>query len=303
MIKKITPQNGLKVLKSSFKNLSQNDALRIAASTAFFGTFAIPAILVVILQIFGIFLNRRKFGSNIIEKLTQIIGENSAIEIKHILINLMKVGENWFFTLVMLVFLIFVSTTLFVIIRNSINQLWSLRINKHLGIGFNLNQRLKSLAIISSGGFLLIMAFIIEGIRLFLEKQFKGEITFLSDFLNEAIFLIITTIWLCIGFRFIANGQPKWKPVIISAFFTGILLTFGKLIMRYFLLNSNINEIYGTSGAILLVMLFIFYSSFIFYFGACLVKAICDELEIPIQPSENAHKFRTEKIEEERPLI
>ncbi|MBC7652841.1 MAG: YihY/virulence factor BrkB family protein [Oligoflexus sp.] len=303
MAKKITTQNGLKVLKSSYKNLTQNDALRIAASTAFFGTFAIPAILVVILQIFGIFLNRKQFSQNIIQKLTQIIGENSALEIKHILKNLLGIGQNWFFTLLTLVFLIFVSTTLFVVIRNSINQLWCIRINKHLGFAFNLNQRLKSLAIISFGGFLLILAFIIEGVRLFLEKQFDGKITFLSDFLNEAIFFIITTTWLCIAFRFIANGQPKWKSVIMSALFTGILLTFGKVIMRYFLVNSNINEIYGTSGAILLVMLFIFYSSFIFYFGACLVNSICEELEIPIEPSDNAHKFKTEKIEQKRTVI
>jgi len=302
MIKQNLLNKSWKILKASFKNLEQNDALRIAASTAFFGTFAIPAILVVILQVFGIFLNRKQFGLRIIEKLTQIIGENSAVEIKHILINLMKIGENWFFTSLMLIFLIFVSTTLFVIIRNSMNQLWSIRINKELGFTFNLKQRLKSLAIISSGGFLLILAFIIEGVRLFLQNQFSGEITFLNDLINETIFFIITTAWLCIAFRFIANGKPKWKSVIISASFTGLLLTFGKLIMRYFLVNSNINEIYGTSGAILLVMLFIFYSSFIFYFGACLVNVICDELNMAIHPSENAHKFKTEKIEE-KPMI
>jgi membrane protein len=300
MTREINAKKGIKVLKVSFKNLTQNDALRIAASTAFFGTFAIPAILVVILQIFGLFLNRKQFSQNIIQKLTQIIGENSALEIKNILTNLLGIGENWFFTLLMLVFLIFVSTTLFEVIRNSINQLWCLRINKHLGFTFNLNQRLKSLAIISSGGILLIVAFIIEGLRLFVEKKFNVEITILNDFLNEAIFFIISTSWLCIAYRFIANGHPKWKSVIMGALFTGLLLTVGKLIMRYLLINSNINEIYGTSGAILLVMLFIFYSSFIFYFGACLVNSICDELDIPIEPSENAHKFKTEKIEEKK---
>ncbi|MBK0382539.1 YihY/virulence factor BrkB family protein [Pedobacter sp. SD-b] len=298
MIKKDLLSKSWKILKAAFKNLEQNDPLRIASSTAFFGTFAIPAILVVILQMFGVFLNRKQFGRNIIQKLTQIIGENSAIEIKHILINLLKIGENWFFTAIMLLFLIFVSTTLFVVIRNSINQLWCIRINKDLGFAFNLKQRLKSLAIISSGGLLLIIAFIIEGIRLFLQKQFSGEITFLNNLINEAIFFVVTAAWLCIAYRFIGNGKPKWKSVTISAAFTGALLTFGKLIMRYFLLNSNINQIYGTSGAILLVMLFIFYSSFIFYYGACLVNAICQESKNPILPSENAHKFKTEKIEE-----
>lgn len=83
------------VMLSAFNNFKLNDPLRIAASTAFFATFAIPAILVVILQIFGFFLNRRKFGGNVIDKLSDLIGEDSATEIRHILVNMLRIGETW----------------------------------------------------------------------------------------------------------------------------------------------------------------------------------------------------------------
>ena len=96
-----------KVVVSAFKNLTKNDALRIAAATAFFGNFAIPAILVLILQIFGLFLNRRAFGRNIIEKLSAIIGETGAKEIRDVLLNLLQLHSNWLFTTLMFLFLIF----------------------------------------------------------------------------------------------------------------------------------------------------------------------------------------------------
>nr|WP_294897464.1 YihY/virulence factor BrkB family protein [uncultured Pedobacter sp.] len=284
-------------LKKAALNLIENDPLRIAAATAFFGTFAIPAILVVILQIFGTFLNRKKFAGNIITKLSEVIGKNSGDEIRHILKNLMHLGSNWFFAILMFVFLLFVSTTLFIIIRNSINQLWSIRLNEDSGFYFNLKQRAKSLAIITMGGILLLVAFTFEGVRLFLEDKLQNNIPILNGFVNELVFFATTTLWFCIAFRFTGNGRPVWKAVILSSIFTGILLTVGKLVMRTLLLNSNIDAIYGTSGAILLVMLFIFYSSFIFYYGVSLVDAISNQLKKPIEASTHSHKFKTEPIE------
>jgi len=287
------------VLKNAAANLVKSDPLRIAAATAFFGTFAIPAILVVILQIFGTFLNQQKFSTSIISKLKEIIGKNSALEIKQILLNLMEIGDNWFFAILMFVFLVFVSTTLFIIIRNSINQIWSIQLNEGYGVYFNLKQRLKSLGIITIGGILLFIAFAFEGVRIFLENKVENNIPILDGFISEVIFFVSTTLWFSITFKFSGNAKPGWRAVLISATFTGILLTIGKLVMRTLLLNSNINAIYGASGAILLVMLFIFYSAFIFYYGVSLVNAVSNHLKQPIVATVHAHKFRTEAIKVE----
>ncbi len=283
-------------MQSGFHNFKLNDPMRLAASTAFFATFAIPAILVVILQIFGFFLNKRKFGGNVIKKLSDLIGQDSATEIRHILVNMLKIGETWFIALLVFLFLIFVSTTLFVIIRNSINQLWNIRIREHPGIYFHLRQRLRSFGIISFGGFLMLLVFVLEGIRFFIEKQFEGHYPKISLLLNELVFFLVMAIWFSIAFRYIANARPAWRPVFMASAFTAILFTIGKVILRSLLLNSNIGAIYGTSGAILLVMLFVFYSSFIFYYGACLVKTISEMLNIPILTSGKAYKYRYEEI-------
>lgn len=295
--KKLKFENMWHILVAAFKNFTSNDALRIAAATAFFGTFAIPAILVVILQIFGMFLNRRQFGISIIEKLQSIIGEEGATEIRHVLLNLLKLGNNWFFTAIMFVFLIFVSTTLFVIIRNSINQLWDIKLKQNLGFYFNFKQRVKSLLIISAGGLLLLITFVFEGIRLLLTKIIEQPFPFLEGFINEVIFFIGTTAWFCLAFRFVANGKPAWRPTLYSAIFTGVFLTIGKILIKLLLLSSNINQIYGTSAAILLVMLFIFYSAFIFYYGVSIVNAISEQFHQPIVVSENAFKYKTKTVD------
>ncbi|RRN76916.1 YihY/virulence factor BrkB family protein, partial [Pseudoxanthomonas sp. SGD-10] len=161
---------------------------------------------------------------------------------------------------------------------------------------FHLKQRLRSLGIISAGGFLMLVVFILEGIRFFLEKRFEGYIPDVSGFLNELVFFLVTAIWFSIAFRYIANAKPTWRPVFMASAVTALLFTIGKVVLRSLLLNSNIGAIYGASGAILLVMLFVFYSSFIFYYGACLVNAISEELRSPIPISGKAYKFRYEEL-------
>lgn len=281
--------------KLAFENFKKNDPLRLAASTAFFATFALPAIIVVLLQLFGMFFNRREFGQNILEKLSENLGTVSADEIRSILRNIYAMSETWYITVLGFIFLLFVSTTLFVIIRNTINQLWSIRVKEHPGFKFHIKQRAKSLGIISLGGFLLFIVFLLEGIRIYLEKEF-GYLPILGNFLNELIFLTVATTWFSIAFRFIADGRPYWRISFLGSTFTAILFTVGKIILKTALINSNINEIYGTSGAILLVMLYIFYSSFIFYYGACFIQTMSEELELPIKTTRMAYKFKLEEI-------
>jgi membrane protein len=77
---------------------------------------------------------------------------------------------------------------------------------------------------------------------------------------------------------------------------TGVLFTMGKYILRIMLPLSGIGDIYGTSGSIVLIMLFVFYSSFIFYYGACYVKVLSDSRETPIRPIKGTYNYEIKEI-------
>ncbi len=280
----------------SFIEFKKNDPLRLASSTAFFSTFALPPIIIIIIQLLGVFLNKRAFGSNIMQKLTSALGETSALQIRSILRNVYSLSDTWYITTFGFIFLLFVATTLFVVIKNSINQIWKIGLKDHPGFFFHLGQRARSLGIIALAGFLLFCAFLLEGIRVFLDQYISDYTPKAGNFINELIFLLITTIWFSILFRFIADGRPRWKASLTGSIFTAILFTFGKIILKVLLTNSNLGAIYGTSGAILLIMLFIFYSSFIFYYGACFIYIMSEEIGEPIKPVSKAYKYRLEEI-------
>jgi membrane protein len=92
-------------------------------------------------------------------------------------------------------------------------------------------------------------------------------------------------------FKFLPDARPSWKTVFAGAFFTGFLFTIGKLLLQWVLSYSSMQTIYGASTSSVLLLLFVFYSSFIFYYGACFTKIWAETYNKPIPPAKHAEKY------------
>jgi membrane protein len=294
----------LDLMKRSFVELKANDPLRLAGATAFFTTFALPAILIIFIQLFGLFVDPQKISSDLIERLANVLGNTSAMQIKSTLEGFRSLSQNWYVTLCGFIFLMFVATTLFAIIKNSLDQIWAIKVRINPGMAFNLKSRLRSLVIIILAGFLFLLGLFIEGFQTYLAHYLKefwpaGSMYFIWT-INEVIFVIIVTIWFTNLFRFLTAGRPRFDHALAGGFFTGILFTIGKIILRYLMGYSNISTLYGASGSMVLILLFVFYSSLIFYYGGCFVKVLSDEYNAPIRPVKQAFAFELLEIEPEK---
>ena len=285
----------------SFVELKSNDPLRMAGATAFFATFALPPILIIIIQLLGLFVNPRKVSSELIDRLSHVLGNTSAQQIKTTLEAFRSMGQNWYITLIGFVFLMFVATTLFLVIKNSLEQIWNISVRTDAGMMFNLKNRMRSLIIISLAGILFSIGLFTEGIQVFLGQYvddiWRGAGIFTSRVVNELVFSIVVTIWFTVLFRFLTAGRPKWRIAFAGGFFTAILFTAGKIVLRYALVFSQIGTIYGASGSIVLIMLFVFYSALIFYYGGCFIKILSEVYGHPIRPVKEAFTFELTEIE------
>ena len=284
-----------KHLRIAFKLFRKNDPLRLAGATAFFANFALPPILLILIRLFGFFVDRKIMARQLFERLSSILDESSTEQIRLTLRNIRGIDYNWWATILSFVFFIFVATTLFGVIKNSMDQIWSIGLNEKLGILFNLKLRGRSMVIILLAGILFFVGLLTDSIQAFIGAYINtasptfGKI-FLS-ILNQLLFVIIVTTWFAVLFRFLTNGRPSWKTAIRGGLLTGILFTLGKYILRIMLPLSNIGNVYGASGSIILIMLFVFYSSFIFYYGACFVKVLSDSTKRPIRPIKGAFLY------------
>lgn len=274
------------LLKEAFINLKRYTPLRMAAATAFFTTFALPAILIILIQILGLIFTRRMIGSHLLEQLANIIGPGTVAELRKTLINVRHLVTNWYIAIGGFLFLIFVSTTLFAVIRQSLNELWDIEVDERPGIVDLLKQRAKSLVIILLAGLLFLFVLFAEGLQALLSEYFiemwGRSNNLIENIINQLISLTVVSTWFSVLFRFLPDAHPDWRVAFTGGLFTGVLFTVGKLLLGFLLSYSNMQTIYGASTSMALLLLFVFYSSFIFYFGACFTKVWAMHVNRPI---------------------
>ncbi|MES2418044.1 MAG: YihY/virulence factor BrkB family protein [Bacteroidota bacterium] len=289
-----------KHLRIAFKLFRKNDPLRLAGATAFFANFALPPILLILIRLFGFFVDRRTFSTRLFERLANILDDSSTAQILQVLRNIRGIDYSWWATILSFIFFIFVATTLFGVIKSSMDQIWSIGLNEKLGIIFSLKLRARAMVIILLAGILFFIGLLTDSMQAIIGTYINptsptfGKI-FLS-ILNQVLFIAIVTTWFSVLFRFLTNGRPSWKASIKGGLLTGVLFTLGKYVLRIMLPLSNIGNVYGASGSIVLIMLFVFYSSFIFYFGACFIKVLSDAGKKQIRPIKGAFLYELKEV-------
>jgi len=284
-----------KLAIEAYKELNANDPLRLAGATAFFTLFALPPILVIITQVFGLLFDPEKIRIELIHTLTGIVGIDSVDQIMSVLKSIRTLAQNWFITIGGFVFLLFVSTTLFKVIRSSLNQLWKVRVVAHRNIRSSLNNRYRAVVFILLAGLLFLGGIMAEAVQAVLGGYLAQLSTFLATFFNIAVTqlvsIIIVTTWFAVLFHHLPDGKPTWKVAMTGGFVTALLFNLGKLLLRWLLAHSNVQTIYGASGSIILLLLFVFYASLIFYYGAAFTKIWGIHCGKPIQPQLRAVSY------------
>lgn len=287
----------------AFKLFQKNDPLRLAGATAFFANFALPPILLILIRLFGFFMDRRILATRMFERLANILDDSSTGQIRNTLRNIRGIDHQWYATLISFVFFLFVATTLFTVIKNSMDQIFSIGKKAHVGFMFTMKLRARSMVIILLAGILFLLGFVTDAIQGFLGTYINTASPTFGKFfisvLNQLLFIAIVMVWFTVLFRFLTNGRPTWTSSLRGGLLTAVLFTAGKYILRILLPMSGIENVYGTSGSIVLIMLFVFYSSFIFYFGACYVKVLSDDKETPIRPIKGAYNYEIKEVMKE----
>lgn len=294
---KLTVKELGRILGLSFSEFKRNEPLRLAGATAFFTTFALPPILIILVQVIGTIFRIQNLRDKFLVQLAGIIGKQSAAQVKEIFSGFTSLSENWIITAGGSVFLMFVATTLFKVIKDSLNQLWNVKIATEKPFKANLEKRAVSMIVILLTGILLIGGMVAEGVGNMLLRHTASEVpeqtaTFLSILIRQTTSIVIASTWFAILFKLLPDAKVSWKAVFAGGLFTGIFFTIGKILIRYMLSLGNLTNIFGASSSFALLLLFVFYSSFILYYGACFTKVFATFIKAPIKAGDYSSKYR-----------
>ncbi|WP_165864761.1 YihY/virulence factor BrkB family protein [Rufibacter latericius] len=281
-------QPALRLLIDAFELFRQNDPLRLASSVAFFTLFALPPILILVISLLGVLFNDALITGELFNRLTSLVGEDIAGQIELILTNFLDLQGNGWAAALSFLFLTFVSTTLFTVVQNSINQLWNIKVRGHQHLKGALKNRFRALLIILSSGILFLAFLVIDASLAFVndhymlvDEQLQLQ---LLQVLNRILGLFVETSWFAIIFRFLPFAHMPPRAVWVGAAVTALLFLLGKMVLARVLIKSDLGSLYATSGSIVVLLLFIFYSAMIFFFGACFTLVYARFKQLPLHP-------------------
>jgi len=292
------------LLRRAGRELAANDPLRLGAATAFFTSFALPPILIILVQLLSSLYPSSLVRVMLLGKISNLVGASAAGLVAQIVMNVADPERSRLVTWAGFAFLVFVATTLFTIIQHSLNQLWQIRPQRGSGkLAQALQERLRSGGVLLATAGLTLLAFGADAaLGLFAEiiKEFDNTVAFVAvRALNAVVAWLILAAWFGVTFRTLSLAKVPWRAVTRGAALTALLISGGEVVLGRLLVARDLGPVYGPASSLVLVLLFVFYCAMIFYFGAAFTKVYAHRIGLDIRPKRSAVRYKLVNVEEE----
>ncbi len=289
------------VMKCSGQDFVNFRITRMSAALAYYTIFAIAPMIILIINVSTFFYRKQATVQNsIYSEIRSFVGDAAALQIQDLIKTATLSKSSTFASVVSIIAIIVAATGIFSEIQDSINIIWGLKAKPKNGILKILLNRLLSFSIIVSVSFVLLVSLLVNSILDVLLSRLEHvfphiKIAYIGNFI---LTFIITTYLFGAIFKILPDAKIKWKDVLKGAVTTSILFMLGKFAITFYLGTKNIGNIYGAAGSIVIVLLWVYYSSIILYFGAAVTKNNAQLHGNRIYP--NDYAVWTEYVEKEK---
>jgi membrane protein len=266
-----------KLLKSAAKNWSDDNISTLSGSLAYSTVFSIAPLLVITMGVVGLVSGDNFDGRSIFESIGELVGSDGAKAIEGMVRAASKRPKAGIVaTVTGIVVLLIGASSVFADLQSSLNVIWKVRSAGKSGVTHFLKQRLLSFSMILVIAFLLLISLVVStavsAMGSFMKNSFPGEVL-LWQFLNITISLGVITLLFAAMFKVLPDVLLKWNEVIVGAFATSVLFTIGKTLIGLYLGQSSIGSAYGAAGSVVIILVWVYYSSAIMFFGAEFTRA------------------------------
>lgn len=261
-----------KLLQITFNEWNEKDPFRDSAVIAFYAVFSIPGLLLLIITIAGYFFYKEAVNKNILLQISDTMGTDTAAQIKDLLVNASRSKASIWGTITGILILLIGSTGVFVELQKSLNRIWHVKVISKKGVVSNLKARLFSFGLILAIAFLLMVSLVISTALAAMGNWIKADtpyfLVIIFSILQFIFSLSIISVLFALMFKILPDAKIKWKHVWLGAIVSGLLFTLGKTGLAFYFGKVQPASIYGAASSIILILLWVSYSSMILFFGA-----------------------------------
>ncbi|GAB3300077.1 YihY/virulence factor BrkB family protein [Hymenobacter humi] len=296
----VTAKGLVEVFQQSGAGFARDKVPKMSAALAYYAIFSLGPMLMVIIFTTALLWQQQAVEGSLYGQIKELLGDEVALQVQEIIKNAALHGHNTLNAFIGIATLLVAATGLFAEMQDSINTIWQLRIREDAGWRYLLKTRVTSFLLIISLGFLLIVSLVIsgvvEGLMGKLQELFPGPTVILVYAANLLVTLLITTVLFAIIYKVLPDAIIRWKDVAVGALFTAVLFMVGKFGITLYLTRSNVGSAYGVAGSLVVLLLFIYYSTILLYLGAEFTKYYVLKYGIEIRPVKAAVLVQTVQV-------
>jgi membrane protein len=288
-------------MKRALQVLRTTDPLILASSTAFFATFALSPILIILVNLFSLYPTSFRFSNQLFKAIGATVGQETSHDIEMIVNNFRSYDGNVWITVAGTIFLFFVATTLLVVVKHGINKIWHIRPKPEVRFKYHSRERGLGIGLLVITAILFLINFLVDSMMAMSMDYLT--VTWPKVFIDtirvfHTLFgVIVITAWFTILLKWLPDARLSWDVALSGGLVTGLLFSVGKLLLARILVHSRVESIFGASASIALLLLFIFYVSFMLYYGAAFTYAYAQTMEDPICAGKYADEYEEKIIE------
>jgi membrane protein len=260
-----------KLLFESIKSWIDHRASSRGAALAFYTLFSMTPILILAIAIAGYFFGAQAAQGEIIGQIQGLVGPNGAQAVQALLAAARNPLSGLVATLVATVLLLIGATSVFAELKGSLDEMWGVTPSKHSAFTVLLKTRFLSFSLVLVLAFLLLISLVISAALAVLERYvgtfWSSSMMVLSAVSQIISFSVIASLFAVI-YKMLPDAPLSWRDVWIGAVFTAALFSLGKYAIGLYLGNSGVASGFGAAGSLIALLLWVYYSAQIFFFGA-----------------------------------
>jgi len=281
------------VFKNAFREWLVKDPFHESAVIAYYAIFSLPGLLVVIMTLAGYFFGREAVNNQVAAQFSSTMGTETGRQIQDMIIQATKLKNSLLATVIGMVTILVGATGVFAEFQNALNLIWEVKLDpKKSGIWAIIKVRLFSFGLIISIAFLLIVSLLVSALisafGTWLTRHFSDSFLLIVQLLNSGLSLSIMAVLFAMMFKFLPDAKIKWKHVWIGSFLTAFLFEIGKFGLGFYFGKANPGTGYGAAGSVILILLWVTYTSMIVFFGAEFTHAYANIFSGKVAPTEIA---------------
>lgn len=272
-------RESVSLLRAAVESWLTDRAASMGAAIAYYTVFSLAPVLILVIAIAGLVFGKRAAEGALFDQIAALVGSESAGAVQALLRSASGTKSGIIATVIGLGALVIAATGVFGEVQAALNVIWKAKTPKGAGVWNLVKVRLRSLSLIAAIGLLLLFSLALstalEAFSGYLDRVLPG-LPIILDVINLALSLGFTTILFALMFKILPDAAVEWEDVWVGAAAAALLFTIGKHFISLYIGSSGVATAYHAAGALVAILVWIYYSAQILLFGAELAKAFGD---------------------------